>query len=444
MAMPVFHRWGVVVLMGFLGLGSAAFPEAAHVLPWNLQAANKTAGSGTAQVRATLQPAYTIPVEPLGFAAPGAFYLGARISQTSLDFLDEDRLLFTFRIPGLIRRDTNSKDDSGKERRIRAVVLHVPQGTVDAETIWTVHDYVRYLIPLDRGQFLFRDRNALLLGGPSLELKPFLNFPGDVESVEVDPTRKYLVTISTEPPTTKPAAGEVPSPPSASATVTTGEEPRRTQDDLILRILHRDSGQVMLVSHVRAMIHLPMDAEGYLEPVRGEGSNWQIEFHSFRGETKTLGHLESACSPMLNYISPQVFLVTGCNSSGDPRLTAISSKGRKLWENPSVGPSVWPLLVMSPDGSRLARESLMATHEVNAYAPLEPGDIRGQDVQIINSADGKVVLRAAARPVLDAGGNVAISPSGRRVAILMEGGIRVFELPPAPPLHENGGDKPDR
>jgi hypothetical protein len=37
-------------------------------------------------------------------------------------------------------------------------------------------------------------------------------------------------------------------------------------------------------------------------------------------------------------------------------------------------------------------------------------------------------------PVLDAGGNVAISPSGRRVAVLNAGAVEVFELPPAPPL----------
>jgi hypothetical protein len=35
--------------------------------------------------------------------------------------------------------------------------------------------------------------------------------------------------------------------------------------------------------------------------------------------------------------------------------------------------------------------------------------------------------------VLDAGGNVTISPSGRRVAVLNAGAIQIFELP-APPL----------
>ncbi|MFZ1086336.1 MAG: hypothetical protein WAN35_15340 [Terracidiphilus sp.] len=47
-------------------------------------------------------------------------------------------------------------------------------------------------------------------------------------------------------------------------------------------------------------------------------------------------------------------------------------------------------------------------------------------------ADGKVVLETAASPILDAGGNMAISPSGWRVAELSAGAIQLFDLPPPP------------
>jgi hypothetical protein len=72
----------------------------------------------------------------------------------------------------------------------------------------------------------------------------------------------------------------------------------------------------------------------------------------------------------------------------------------------------------------------MANHSVNAFAPLGTEDIKGQDVQVFDAANGKLVLRAQANPVFDAGGNVALSPSSRRVAIVMAEGIQVFELPP--------------
>jgi len=53
-------------------------------------------------------------------------------------------------------------------------------------------------------------------------------------------------------------------------------------------------------------------------------------------------------------------------------------------------------------------------------------------VRIFDAANGKVALETAASPALDAGGNVAISPSGRRVAVLNAGAIEVFDLPPPP------------
>jgi hypothetical protein len=56
--------------------------------------------------KSTFPAAFTVPVDPLGFSAPGAIYLGERSALVSLDFLDEDRLLFTFRVPGLLHRDT--------------------------------------------------------------------------------------------------------------------------------------------------------------------------------------------------------------------------------------------------------------------------------------------------------------------------------------------------
>src|SRR5579864_4098536 len=116
-------------------------------------------------VRATMQPAFTIPIEPFGFSAPAPFYLGTRNSLVSLDFLDEDHLLFTFRVSGLIHRDHREPVNSdAEERRVRAMVLGLPGGNVQAETVWTLHDRRRYLWMVDGGQYLVRDRDQLETG----------------------------------------------------------------------------------------------------------------------------------------------------------------------------------------------------------------------------------------------------------------------------------------
>ena len=159
-----------------------------------------------------------------------------------------------------------------------------------------------------------------------------------------------------------------------------------------------------------------------------------ISLDHFEGGSTPLGSVDSFCSPELDFVSPREFLATTCESDGDPRVVAMTTGGRRLWENGGGGSLVWPSLVTSADGLRIARETLMVSHGVNAFAPLGTDDIKGQDVQVFDAATGKVVLRAQASPVFDIGGNVAISPTGRRVAIIMAEGLQIFDLPPAPPL----------
>ena len=99
-----------------------------------------------------------------------------------------------------------------------------------------------------------------------------------------------------------------------------------------------------------------------------------------------------------------------------------------MWTAPCPGTQVWPLLVVSADGSILARETLTVSHPVDPFSPLSFDEVTGQSVEVYDAAQGTLKLRAPANPVLDGGGNVAISPSGKRVAVLNAGAIQVYEL----------------
>jgi hypothetical protein len=384
----------------------------------------------------SIPPSFAIPVDSLGFSPPGPNYLGLRNAIVSLDFLDEKRLLFTFRVPGLLRREGGA-EKGDDQRQIRALVLSVEKGVVESEALWTVHDRVRYLWMLKDGHFLVRDRDGLEEGDSSLILKPLLKFPGPLMWIEMDPQQQYLVTNSREPVGTPEEAGEVGSPATASATMTEevqegNAKPDTAKPDLVVRILRRDSGQVMLVSRTRSAVHLPINSEGYLERLRGNSQQWVMNFNYFTGGSRMIGHVDSACSPIFDFIAESEVMVTACTAMGGSKLEAFSLDGKRLWEDQTASTSVWPLMVMAPNGSRLAHETLSVTHGVNAYAPLDADDIKGQLVQVLNASDGKIALETPAKPPLDAGGNVAISPSGRRVAVLNGGVIQVFDLPEAP------------
>ena len=385
-------------------------------------------------------PTFTIAVEALGFSAPGPLYLGQRASLVSLDFLDENRLLFTFRVPGLIRREAGEND----AREIRAVVLTLPAGTVEAEALWTVHDRARYLWMLSDGRFLLRDRENLELGDATLVLKPYLRFPGPLLWLEMDPAQKYLVTNSREPAGAAGKPGEVPTPESAKAIIDMDGQKPGNDAELAVRILRRDSGQVMLVSRSPSAVHLPINSDGYLESLRVRGDAWLLHLNFFSGGSKILGQVDSSCSPLFDLLSQREVLVTTCSSTGAGKLVAMGTDGRRMWEAQTPDTTIWPLVVRVPDGSRLAREALAVSHPVRAGASLSPEEIKGQLVEVLNAADGKVALETAASPVLDGGGNVAISPSGRRVAVLAGGGLQVFELPLPPPLPEPATRQPGR
>ncbi len=407
----------------------------------------------------SLAPTVSIPLAPLGFTAPSSNYLGTRNTFVSLDFLDEDRLLFTFRVPGLIHRDLKTGEESS-EREIRAVVLKLPQGTVEAEALWTVHDRIRYLWPLKNGHFLLRDRNSLLQGDATLTLKPFLDFPGSLLWIESDPAQQFLVTNSREPiaaaakpeapaaggssaagsqsgPVTGQVTNQVSSPATASATVTTDDEDAPAEEgrpELVVRILRRATGEVMLVSRVRSAVHLPINSTGYLENLRGQGSGWMLNLSYFTGGTRMLGSVDTACDPDDEFLSEDEILITGCSSDGASKLVAKTTEGKTLWIAQAPSTQVWPHLTVAPNGSRLAWITLDASHAVSMFAPMDSGDVKEQSVTVFDAATGDVAFVSPLSPILDAGGNVALSPSGRRVALLNAGDLQVFDLPPPPAL----------
>jgi hypothetical protein len=149
----------------------------------------------------------------------------------------------------------------------------------------------------------------------------------------------------------------------------------------------------------------------------------------FRGGSRVIGSLDSMCAPSVEFASDSELLVTTCNPDNSRWMVAMTMDGKRLWNAAKPSAQIWPRLIMAPNGQRLARETLLATHDVSTFAPLSFDDLKGQLVEVFNAATGKVELTAQASPILDGGGNVAISPTARRVAILDAGAIKVYELP---------------
>lgn len=396
-------------------------------------------------------PAFTIPLGPLGFSKPGAFYLLRRQSLVSLDFLDENRILFTFHVQQLMHRE-DSGDSETKERQIRAVVVALPDGKIESQAQWSVPDRFRYLWMLKDGHFLLRDADGIEQGDSALKTAPYLRLPGRLLWLAMDPTQKVLVTNSLETLDLPQSLG-VSAAPAASQVAATPAQPFPDQSKpdavqiLVVRTLERESGhqiQITRVPWTNQSTDWPITSEGYLNSAKGSGREWLLTLQTFAGGSKVVGHVDSSCAPTADYLSANELLVSTCDPGGG-RIVAMSATGDRLWEKRRFSNVMWPLVVTSQDGSRLAQERLILKRTTNHYKhPIGESELVGQMVTVFDAANGKATLEAPLTPMLDGGGNMAISPSGRRVAILNAGSIQVFELeapsrlltlPSVPPTH---------
>ncbi len=380
------------------------------------------------QDRGLLLAGHTIPAAPLGFAPPAAHYLTHHVAQMSLDFLDEDHLLFTFRVPGLIPRPVAGGQIPPYERHIRAVVVQISTGQTQAEDLWTLHDTDHYLWMLGNGHFLLRDGNLLRIGDASLRLQPFLRFPGPIDTIETDPFDHFLVA-DTEEQSTLP----VKKRPSLLSTTGSATEPPPT--DFLVRVIDLATRKVVLFSHTEGVIHLPLSENGYYQIQRSEGLNWMVSYSDLQGQGMPYWQVESVCMPPLDPVAPGLVLATPCGDDGSRALVMLSRATKSvLWHVDIPATSVWPVLARSASGLRIARATLELSQPVTAGNPIDPEDIRGQKVAVYNTADGVMEFVVDADPPLDAGGNFALSPSARRVAVLRQGSLQVFDLPAPPPL----------
>ncbi len=381
----------------------------------------------------SVPPAYAIPVGPLGFSVPGENYILRRQSLVSLDFLGEDRILFTFHVSGLMERD-DADPTGGSKQQIQAVILALPTGKVESRATWMVPDRSRYLWMLNDGHFLLRTANGLDEGDAQLQTSPALRLPGRLLWVQMDPRQQILIANSLEPATaTEKPAGVGASAPGTSNT-TPDAQKQVEPGVLVVRTLKRESGDVVRVLRVpwtSQKVDWPLNAEGYLERSHESGFQWVLKLVSFTGGDRVLTHIASGCPPQYAFISDSALLVTSCDPEGGWKLSAMSTTGESLWDKKIATNTMWPLLTMTPSGSRIARETLILNHTAGKYKRmLTAKDVQGQVVKVFDGADAKPVLEAPLTPIFDGGGNVAISPSGQRVAILNAGAIQVFQLPP--------------
>ncbi|MFZ0662965.1 MAG: hypothetical protein WAM66_09760 [Acidobacteriaceae bacterium] len=375
-------------------------------------------------------PTIRIAVAPLGYVPPSAAYLSLKLSFNSLNFIDSDHLLFTFHRNMLLRRIPG--DPVGdNDQMIRAVVLDTKSGEVLRQADWRMHDRGRYLWALRGGTFLVRVRNSLFLTDGTLQLRPYLTFDTALQGVEVSPERGLLmlevkkVLASEKNEVEGDGASRLP----PSLVAPGGVRQERTQMVLV-RPGERDA---LAKAEFLTPAYVPLLENGVLDMDQGKKPNEWVIKKELLGKTEAeVGVVKSSCAPQLVTLSDDVVLSQNCPERGGSGtdVSALSLQGGVLWGELWDAKYIWGQFESSEDGSRFAYESLEMNRPIGSLDTFGEADVTAQPVGVFDTETGKLVMVTDASPILGAGQNFALSADGRRFAILRQGAIEVYDLPP--------------
>jgi hypothetical protein len=370
-------------------------------------------------------PAIRIPSEPLGYHPLNSFYLMSRSSSSSLDFIDNDHLLFTFRVTGLLKRLADCQPDD-EDQLIRALVVHLPDGNIVRSAEWRLHDRGRYLWALRDGRFLLRQRDSIFVTDSSLQLQPYIESASPIRLVKLSPDARMLLVENDLEKHTEDEHERL-----MRAARETGASPPR--EDVQMTIIRTADRTAVLRARALNIGDLPLIANGYIENLSAQGNHWMLRYVPFQGEPAVMADVASACKPDENPLSADVAFVRTCSERSDDHMfEAISVSGKRLWNYRWDSHYIWPTTATSENGRRIAFSTLRVTRPVSAIDPIEDTDLQAQRIDVLDVETGHLELTQFATPILSAGQNYALSPDSLRFAVLRENAIEIYDLPPAP------------
>jgi hypothetical protein len=194
------------------------------------------------------------------------------------------------------------------------------------------------------------------------------------------------------------------------------------------------SRDVLAALRTENPIHVPITSSGYVGVAKDKAEDqFLIRFIPFQGVSVVLGRVASTCTPHENFLNQNALVIESCGpKSTDVYLDTWTTEGKKLWSGHRDGHLVWPTFAYSRNGDRFAVSLLRVSHYVDLVDSLNDEDVREQVVQVFDSVSGALLMSTNASPILTAGQNFALSGDGERLAVLRDGAIEIYKVPPPP------------
>jgi hypothetical protein len=374
-------------------------------------------------------PAMRIPTEPLGYRVQGKLYLLARYTTSSLDFLDESHLLFTFRRPRLLKREEGS---GGLEQVVQADVIEIPAGKVVAEEQWLLRDRGRYLWRIGDHHALLRIGSSLYQIGTDLHPEQVYRSPTPLRMVEASSDGKLLLLESEHERHTPEQHRQL-----ALHAQLVGADP--PEEDVEIRMARLDEKKLLMSARADQAGDLPATVAGYFTQQKVKDTLWNVYFHPFERPQSNSGDLvtavDSSCDPSQKVMSEQTVLILSCPPKrGDRFVAAYSLDGHKLWDGRWQSNFTWPAFRVAEGGATVAISWLAVNRPVTPTEGINDEEVQSQVLTVLDAHTGALRMGMVVNPIVSAGGNFALSADGNRLAVVNRGAIEVYDLPPpAPP-----------
>ena len=353
-------------------------------------------------------PETTVNLASLGYGGLSAAARQSGGANLSVDFLDAEHVLVTFNPKKLFKRHPECPP-SHADRLVHAVVIELPSGKTIREGDWYLHDLKRYAWNLGEGRILLRRLNQLYEVNANLEEKLIYDSPKDFLWVSVTSDGRQIIveTRSNSQETAK------------TAKKSNDGEPKNNER-VSITFLDSHSLAVQRTIEARGAVNLEGTSLGVADG-RKQGSNWLVEFGN-----SNVTRVKSRRPPNLLYTSANTLVVGRCSVSRDGySLSSFTVTGTFLWRQHWEDCRYGPVARDAEDGSRTA----IGTLTIRKTEVEEDTEGLDQHIQVLDTATGKEILMLTASPAVPSGQNFALSPEGRRLAVVADRSLDVYKLP---------------
>jgi len=383
-------------------------------------------------------PAQRIALESLGLTGtPTPGLLRTRAAIATLDFIDTDHVLLTFAIRPLLTRhgddDAPVPDCVGRAREdrvVRAEIVDLHSGKVDAQQDWRLYDRDWYLLALGNGEFLLRRgarlsvldaRDGHFAARPFADSKQAVVYGQASGGVLVLEFEHEAHTAEQHAKMAHDAKLFDARPPVEQANAFGWKLPlEQPADHPLFHILLPEAER------------LAANDVGLLG-VDGGADKFELFFRPYSDAAKgrvQIRRLRSDCRPAARFLRQDIALISICENGGpwDEAVKIEGKDSKQIWQHAIAGGL--PDFQTSEDGRRFVVQTL--------GADTGPGEEKSQpgQVQVFDVDTGARVLATVLEPVYAPDRIAALSHDAMRLAVLRKGALEIYDLPPvasAPP-----------